>query len=91
MCRDSLYFKLIENTPRSASLKSSAMIGINPKPERIEDRISGINQPIAVAAIRWLVELGQSKKTVWFGRSRLIGKVTEQLLSIVNRAVSIPI
>src|SRR5258708_6089750 len=67
------------------------MVFVNPQEQTRKDRVTVIDDAVAVAAILGLIELGQGKIPIPVVRLRLLRKVAEQFLAIVDSAVSVAV
>jgi hypothetical protein len=72
-------------------LGDPVVIGVDPEAKLEEDGIVVVDYAVAISAVLRLIKLSEGEKAVWLLAVGLRSEVAEELLSVVNRAVSVPI
>jgi hypothetical protein len=72
-------------------LRDAVVVFVNPQEKVWKYVIPLIDDSISVAAVLWLIELGQSEKAVPVIRFRLRSKVAEEFLTTIDLSVVVSI
>jgi hypothetical protein len=72
-------------------LADAVVVRVDPNPQMGVHGIARVDKPIAIAAVRRVVENGQSQVAVWGVTRRLSCQVAEKFREVVNRSVAVPV
>src|SRR2546423_1752755 len=72
-------------------LGDAVVVRILPEPQRAKDGVAAVNQSVAIAAVRWLIKLGERAEAIRSIGGGLRREVAEQLAPVIDYAIAVAI